>query len=368
MLLAEQIGRRDNYIDQIRLGAALAVFLGHCWHISRGPGASVPLERILGIGFHEIAVFVFFFLSGLLIAESAQRYRGRLAGFVWARARRLLPALFVNATLIPVILMATGFWSPSGLTTLVEYAVRLSTLFAIRFTDTMAFADLPFSHAINGSVWSLRHEVILYALIGTGALGLPGRSRMATWLPAGLLMLWFVLGESLSGSSPSGWRFIIVEGRYLAFAGLTGFAAHRFAGLVVIHPFGVVPLALAALLGRLFLPEPAYIVSLIVLVSYLTLVFAYSSRRPGRGLPVDISYGAYIYAWPIQQMITGWTIQLTGEAPDPVALAGIAILPVLLAGWLSWTLIERPALSLKPPPDLLHGMKAGLQRFTAHMR
>ena len=125
MMLADMMHSRENRIDQIRLGAALAVFVGHSWHIALGPQAIVPLENIIGIGFHKLAVFVFFFLSGMLISESARRNQDRMDRFAWARFRRLFPALCVNALCIPLLLIATGAWTAPTLGAVAEREVRL---------------------------------------------------------------------------------------------------------------------------------------------------------------------------------------------------------------------------------------------------
>jgi peptidoglycan/LPS O-acetylase OafA/YrhL len=43
--LSDHLGSRDNRIDQLRLAAALAVVLGHSWHITLGRAAQVPLQE-----------------------------------------------------------------------------------------------------------------------------------------------------------------------------------------------------------------------------------------------------------------------------------------------------------------------------------
>ena len=48
-------------------------------------------------------------------------------------------------------------------------------------------------------------------------------------LPSVILAAWFGLGTVLAETEQSGWRFILVEGRYLALAGLLGMLSHRFA-------------------------------------------------------------------------------------------------------------------------------------------
>lgn len=355
MLLADCIGSRENRIDQIRLGAALAVFVGHSWHIATGPQAIVPTEHFLNIGFHELAVFVFFFLSGMLISESARRYQGRMARFVWARARRLLPALCINAICIPLLLIATGAWtgpSPGGV---FEYAVRLVTLISVEFTRPNVFADLPFAHAINGSVWSLRHEVFVYAIIGlTAVLGLFAH-RAGILVVTLILSAWTITGHvlDLSGEPLGGLAFIIEEGRYLAFACLLGCLAHRFAHLIPVDSPGGINIGLLIFAGtavaHIFLDELVYMHALIIFLSYATLLIAYAGPGEKSGLSGDISYGVYIYAWPLQQLTVYVHQSITGAAPSPLVLIALALPAVLLAGYLSWILVEKPALRLAYP-------------------
>ncbi len=56
----------------------------------------------------------------------------------------------------------------------------------------------------------------------------------------------------------------------------------------------------------------------------------------------DLSYGVYIYSFPIQQMIIA---SVPGIAPRTImALTVVIVLPVAFA---SWRIIEKPMLSLK---------------------
>jgi len=355
MMLADMMHSRENRIDQIRLGAALAVFVGHSWHIALGPQAIVPLENFIGIGFHKLAVFVFFFLSGMLISESARRNQERMDRFAWARFRRLFPALCVNALCIPLLLIATGAWTAPTFGAVAEHAVRLVTLMSVEFSRPDVFAGLPFEHAINGSVWSLRHEIFVYGIIGLGAV-------VGTYLRplryVGVMLLfsaWTIAGLFLADveAASSGIAFVLVEGRYLAFACLLGVLAHRYASVLPVDGHVAVGVALGLLVptiaAQLFLPDWVYTLCLIVLICQLTLLVAYAGSWKKTGLKGDISYGVYIYAWPLQQLTVMAFQSVFGLPPSPWVLAAIALPPVVLAGYLSWILVEKPALKWKMP-------------------
>ena len=69
------------------------------------------------------------------------------------------------------------------------------------------------------------------------------------------------------------------------------------------------------------------------------------SRHIGRWLPkppVDISYGSYLYAWPIQKLLILW-IPTIGLFLHTVASSVLA----MCGGWLSWTFVESRFMKLK---------------------
>jgi peptidoglycan/LPS O-acetylase OafA/YrhL len=72
---------------------------------------------------------------------------------------------------------------------------------------------------------------------------------------------------------------------------------------------------------------------------YCVLVVAASPKLHRLALPGDYSFGVYIYGFPIQQTVQHFLPGLTSYPSNLVTL------PVaLIAGYLSWTLIELPAL------------------------
>jgi peptidoglycan/LPS O-acetylase OafA/YrhL len=61
----------------------------------------------------------------------------------------------------------------------------------------------------------------------------------------------------------------------------------------------------------------------------------------------DFSYGLYLFAFPVQQLLVRWL-----GFEQPLVLFVVATPLVLLCAFASWHLIEKPFLSLKPNPRL----------------
>ncbi|WP_353216636.1 acyltransferase [Sandarakinorhabdus sp.] len=343
--LADHLGSRENRIDQLRLGAALLVVLGHSWHIALGREAQVPLQDWTLFGFHSLAVHVFFFLSGLLVTESALRHKSAPGQYLCKRALRIFPALLANAVIVPVALVMFGAWTGIGLADTARYALRLVTLVSVQFEHPGAFADNPFQGAINGSVWSLRHEIIVYLLvIGASMAGaFADARRRGVFL---LLMLAYIgAGHLLAPIAKGGILFLIAEGRHVMLSFLLGVAAHQFAARVPLNlgialP-GVVVLLCAQLLDSRGMAELAIIY--LVCAGTLLLAFPRGKTRP---LPHDVSYGLYIYSWPIQQLAVFIAASAFGVVLAPIPLFLICLGPLFAIALLSWLWVERPSLAL----------------------
>jgi len=275
----------------------------------------------------QLAVAVFFVASGFLVTSSWQH--GPQAGrFVSARALRLYPALIIMLFCTTFVLgpwlsslsipdyFADGntlrfFWANLSLTTFVPGLPGV-------------FESLPFAGAVNGSLWTLQYEVACYgAVLLLGAAGLLNRWVVtAAWI-AGCLArtLWW-------GGPAMEFGTLFLAGAALQLWNV------RMDGRVAGVCLAVLVLALTTGGLRLALPTAG---------AYVVLYAALGLQPWTRNSRADLSYGTYIWAFPVQQMIT--------EALGPMACWWLNIAlsaPLVLAlSWLSWRWVEAPALLLK---------------------
>ena len=336
--LGDRLGSRDNNFDLLRLLAAWAVLVSHSYALV---GREQPLHQF-GTSLGNLGVLVFFAVSGLLIRRSWD-HDPRARDFWAKRALRLLPALAVTAVLTAFVLgpavtsARLGTYFTSWETWL--YPVRLVLMVPFGAQLPGVFDDNVYAGAVNGSLWSLPLEVLAYAMVaGLGALGLLARRWVVTSLALASLV-WAAWWEPAMSEA--------VGSAYVVSAFAVGAAAFTWRDRIVLStPVAVVLVAVCA--ATALGPESLRVVTWTVSALYLSYWFAYCLPRVGRVLTRfgDTSYGLYIWAFPIQQLV----VQVAGNDADPWLVIGVATPIVWLLALASWRLVERPALRHKPRP------------------
>ena len=133
---------------------------------------------------------------------------------------------------------------------------------------------------------------------------------------------------------------------------IPSFFAYFFCGICVYHYRNIIPRNIALV----FLSVASLVVSSIlthtfniifpVAGTYLLFYFAYSSkfRFYDFAKKADISYGVYLYAWPIQQLV----LYYLRPGISLYQLFFIALLiTIMIAYFWSWKCIEKPFMNLK---------------------
>ena len=335
--LAVAMQRRYDNFAAIRLGLALAVVVSHAFSVGTGRVEDEPLHRLTGYTLGEHAVNGFFAISGFLVTMSFDRRGWR--DYVEARALRILPGL-VAAVLV------VGFLVGGALTRL-DLGAYLGSSELWRFigatlSQLKSNTALPGTFQANpfrfpmGTVWTLRYEIFCY--LGVLLAGLAGLIRR----PGAVLALVAALALGLIGFDATGMSSKAAETSLrlpLIFA--AGAALYvwrdraRVSGLVA---------ATFALLTVIAAATPLYKPLLFLATAYGVLWLALAPRLswPALDLKTDLSYGVYLYGWPIQQ-----ALQQLAPGMTPAALLGSSLAVTLAVAALSWFLVEKPALRLK---------------------
>lgn len=297
--------------DLMRLVAALLVVVSHTFPLA----GQAPL-RILGVeDLGALGVAVFFVISGYLVSASYERDP---KSYLFKRILRIEPGLIASLVVTVGLLAfvttapAAEYWPAAAM-----YVVRNALLYPATYALPGVFQDAPMTGVVNGVLWTLRLEFTFYVVL------LLIRARLP--LVLALTAICAVVTVTMTFSHPD-WAqekltrvlFLGARSGMLFFAG----AAIQLSRRQVPLWLGGASVVAFPLLGPLALP---------------TAVLGLA--RPGK-LPADLSYGIYIYAFPLQQM-------LAAQGQLNVLTAILAVLPFAAA---SWFLVEKPSLRLKPGP------------------
>lgn len=329
---------RGNHFNLARLALACLVIVAHGPEIVDGDRSREPLTLLFGtLSLGELAVDGFFLLSGYLIVRSWTG-RPQWATFLESRARRIVPG-FVVASLACALVVGPLGGGPDYLERFasMQFLLSLVTLAPPAIPPVFEGTHYP---VVNGSMWTIVHEVRCYlAVLAFGVLG-------------GFRVRWAWAAATVA------FALLFMAARFDAWPlpGTSGQHAARFFML-----FGVG--GCFWLYGRRILERDALVVPAAVLLGvamtmprwaelgvalcggFLILRFAVARATTlawFNRLP-DVSYGVYLYAWPITKLLLWWWPTLSAPTVTLLTLAAS-----LAAGALSWHLVERPFMHGRP--------------------
>lgn len=297
----------------------------------------------------------FFGISGFLITRS--RAESQSSAAYWrARFLRIYPGLVVCVAVVAFVIapLATAV---SGR----RYSLPDSALFFLsNLTAGMprvaaagipgSLNGLPDPFLWNGPLWTLFWEILCYALIGLLF------SVFRVELVRVALLVLFALGTAAAFIVDAGLRTSPVVSDWPLIPVLTflaGSLAYLFRDKL---PAGVTAVAvcsgLVVVIASLgFGPSLSHIPLVVVLLGG-SLLLPLSSV----GSRYDVSYGVYIYGWPVQQFLASAGLH---TVVPPLIFAAAALLCVAPLAWLSCRYIEVPARRRRKPrnaPEMVSGL------------
>lgn len=336
--IGEALARPANGFAVVRLALALAVVVSHAFSVTSGASVEEPLVASTGFSLGEHAVNGFFAISGFLVTMSFVRRGWR--DYAISRALRIVPGLVVAALAVSLLLGAALTRLDLGSylrdPALWRYVTGLLTTFKTNAALPGVFADNPFRYPM-GTVWTLKYEVICYVgVLGCGIAGLLVRRGPATLAAVALFVTLLGLGLFAPGAGKGQETAL-----RLPFLFAAGGVLYLWRDAVRLSVWPLLAAVAATVLMR---ETGAYRALLFAAEAYgiLWLSLAPALARPALDLRQDLSYGTYLYGWPVQQAL----VQLF-PGTGAWALLGPSLVLTLLVAAASWLAVERPALALK---------------------
>jgi peptidoglycan/LPS O-acetylase OafA/YrhL len=333
--LSDAIDPRRNSLNALRLLFAAAVIVSHAPQVAgwRDPYRWGDLE----IGGWAVAGF--FAISGWLITGS--RLRLPLRPFLWNRVVRIYPAYWVALAVTAFVLAPLSLAVDAGATwdplSALRYVFANATLVEVQQRIHETLLSAPYGATWNLSLWTLMYEFACY--LGVGLLLSIGYARRERWVTLAAFVV-FSSGLAvveLTGAHVPG--IVSMSLRLGAFF-LAGAVLKRYAD--VIPSVWWLAVAAAAVLGVLWLTHHVRAFAALPL-GYLTMYLGGRLPLHMVGRRNDISYGVYIYAFPLQQLLAMAGATAWGVAGYTAACLA-AVVPFAAASWFA---VEKPALRLK---------------------
>jgi peptidoglycan/LPS O-acetylase OafA/YrhL len=332
---------RNNNFSLVRLFGAVLVVYGHSYALTGNPPPGFA-----GTSVSTIGVKIFFSISGYLVSRSWLS-DPNVVRFFSRRALRIFPALVC-------VVLTTVFIIGPSLTRLPlsEYFLNSETyryidnifLYIIYFLPGLFQANT-YPNAVNGSLWSLPAEFLMYIITPMILVGVTV-ARRGRVISLALLLVAIAL---LAGQTEQSTRPWVV------------YATNVWA-VVSLAPYFIVGLAVAAArLERLFNIYVSFALlfilavfqtnavieetMLIFILPYVTLSFASGQNLAPKLGDLDVSYGVFLWGFLIQQVLAHFIPGLT-----PWQMFAMAFPLSLIPAFYSWNIVEKPALRAKPAP------------------
>jgi peptidoglycan/LPS O-acetylase OafA/YrhL len=315
------------------------VLISHCY------GAKDPLLPFTGGG-SNIAMPVFFFLSGLLVAQSLEVSSSRI-NFLWKRFLRLYPAacfvILVSAFLIGPLLTTLPLRDYFSHPLFFQYLSSCS-LFNIYYFLPGTLEHSRFGPSINPALWSLSLELKLYLLLALTSF-IPGKYRIQLTITTILILL---ITGAFSYTTTEEWfkralwpHFVLYPYTWLGVFFLIGNLCYYFRDRIIIRNYWLPLGILCWWAGFHFLFS-----SLAVFCLIPALVLYFGANKPAwmdNVIPrPDLSYGLYVWGGLAQQLVDNYL-----HPNNPTGLFLLVLVFGIGISILSWFVIESPALRLK---------------------
>jgi len=355
-MLGQEFHPRSNALNVWRLILATGVIVGHSWPLTghRGGVTFAPASQLL----EYIWVDGFFAISGFLITRSWFRHP-QIRDYFVARGLRILPGLWACLAVIAFIIAPVSVAIQGGSAAKllfsrapIEFVLANSAVVQLKQDVGGTPRGIPWPGQWDGPLWTLAFEVACY--VAVAALGITGLLRRRWLIPAlfVLALFWSTRLPPLSTLNAA----ITTPGAKVDLATVAAVIQGQAARLAIMFLAGALLYQLrnmiparwslvAVSVGIVVAASPLSDYRLVAAIplAYAIIVSGALIRKKHLRLRNDLSYGMYIYAWPMQQFLVVCGLAFL----HPMVFAVVAAVATLPLAAFSWFLVEKPALSLK---------------------
>ena len=204
----------------------------------------------------------------------------------------------------------------------------------------------------DGPLWTLSWEVLCY--IAIAGLGVAGVLRRRWFIPAALTLAvlwsallppWSVFADVIEAQhridDPATAALLVqaIAARFVVMF-LTGALLYQFRNVIPAR-WSLVALSVVIVLAASLLPNYRLVAA--IPLAYAIIVSGALIHNKRLRLRTDLSYGVYIYAWPVQQLLVICGLGIL----NPFVFAIVSAAVTLPLAAMSWFMVEKPAMSLK---------------------
>jgi peptidoglycan/LPS O-acetylase OafA/YrhL len=331
-------GNHENNFGLLKLLAAYFVMISHSFTVLQIERDQPALwYNVKNIIFSGVGLSIFFTISGFLVTQSLFA-SDSLKHYLWKRMLRIFPALimanlvciaggcFITSLSLKDYLFTKETWT---------YLIKNSTLVTNQFYLPGVFGNLK-DKTVNASLWTILIAVEFYVVLCLGAYFIV----IKRWL----YLCCFFLFEAV--------RIYMTVLNDMHVPGLDLHAIFNFGTYFYLGSlfyvfednvrfkwfYANILMAIALATVYTFLEA----ITLSIFFAYCFIIIG-TSKAVVNLKGYDLSYGIYLYTFPIQQLI----VQAFGYSINPWILVVVSAVAATITGFLSWTFIEKPLLKKK---------------------
>lgn len=343
---------RQNNFSILRFLAAVMVLAGHMSYLS---GNIVP--TFLGDQVQIWGVRIFFLIGGYLVSKSWMSDPS-IKHYAVKRFMRIWPPLFIFVIIAAFFVgpaLSTLSWEMYYKTFFLGGCAYLKNLFFyIIYSLPGVFENNIYPNAVNGSLWTLPAEVLMYVLIPI-FFWLSGykkskKNNTLTVVFIFALTLWICIAQiAVQTFSPTSRWVIYATDWAQVLAGMPFYFIGIFFSCFDIKKYLNLQIAIILILAySCFIFTPIFrSITIYLIFPYLIFSFALidSPSFSNFGKRYDLSYGMYLYGFFMQQIVMFFVSKYSLNI-DLFILLIICILLTIIVSFASCVFIELPTQKL----------------------